>query len=277
MRATEEIHEISCAVFVALREELRPLASCLRRPRSFRRGSLRYTLGLLEGRRIAICRTGIGKTNAARRCRALLDALTPRSVLVTGFAGGLSPDWTVGDCLIASRVTDVPARTFEEAPERREALTKLRSWEAPEEIVRRTVSSHSGHGVRTAHLISVERVLRTPAEKVAAGDALDAQAVDMESSGILSVTGPAGIPALCARVILDEQDFELPLDFGRIMNAEGEVSAVKTLLSVGTRPHRWPDLAELRKRAISATRVLETFAPRVLKALATPVGSPPRS
>ena len=61
------------------------------------------------------------------------------------------------------------------------------------------------------------------------------------------------IPTLCVRVILDDQDFELPLDFGKIMTPEGELDPLKTLVAVGSRPHKWSRLANLRKRAVVAT------------------------
>ncbi len=115
--------------------------------------------------------------------------------------------------------------------------------------------------------MTVERVLRTAGQKVAVGSALEAQAVDMESSGVLSVSAAEGIPTLCVRVILDDQDFELPLDFGKIMTPEGELDRLKTLVAVGIRPHKWSRLADLRRRAVAATEVLEATVPRIIDAL----------
>jgi hypothetical protein len=123
------------------------------------------------------------------------------------------------------------------------------------------------HRVRSGHLVSVERVLRTAREKAAVGTALEAHAADMESSGVLSVAAEAGVPALCVRVILDDREFELPLDFGRIMTPEGDIDGLKALVAVGTRPHTWSRLVELRRRAALATAVLESAVPRILDAL----------
>ncbi len=262
MADSGQIHDVHCAVFVALKEEFDPLARRLEGCRSYRRESLRYTVGFLAAKPIAICRTGIGRQNAVRKSRALLGHVRPRAILVTGFAGGLAPGWTAGDCLVASRITDVPARETENL-----VAAELPSWDAPEDLVERALSLPHEHNVRAGHLVSVERVLRTAGQKAAVGTALEAQAVDMESSGVLSVSAPEGIPTLCVRVILDDQDFELPLDFGKIMTPEGELDRLKTLIAVGSRPHKWSRLANLRKRAIAATEVLEAAVPRILDAL----------
>ena len=262
MANSGEIHDVRCAVFVALKEEFGPLARRLERCRGYRRESLRYTVGLLAAKPIAICRTGIGKQNAVRKSRALLGHVRPRAILVAGFAGGLAPGWTAGDCLVASRVTDVPDRETESL-----VASELPSWDAPEDLVDRALSLPHEHRVRAGHLVSVERVLRTASQKVAVGTALEAQAVDMESSGVLSVSAEEGIPTLCVRAILDDQDFELPLDFGKIMTPEGELDGLKTLIAVGTRPHKWSRLADLRRRAVAATEVLEAAVPRILDAL----------
>ncbi len=259
-------HSVRCAVFVALKEEFEPLVSRLERCRSYRRESLRYTVGLLGGNTLAICRTGIGRQNAAGKSRALLRHVQPGALLVTGFAGGLAAGWTTGDCLIASRVTDVPDRGAE-SPFGGLAAAELLSWEPPASLLDRALSLSSEHRVRSGHLVSVERVLRTAGEKAAIGTALEAHAVDMESSGVLSVAAEAGVPTLCVRVILDDQDFELPLDFGKIMTPEGDLDRLKTLVAVGTRPHTWSRLAELRRRAMAASRVLETAVPRILDTL----------
>ena len=247
-----EVDDVYCAVFVALKEEFAPLVSQLESRRGYRREALRYTIGLRGGRKIALCRTGIGRHNATRKARALLEHVRPSVALVTGFAGGLATDWATGNCLVASRVTGEEEST---------------SWDAPADLLGRALNAPHGHRVRTGHLVSVARVLRDPADKVRVGEELEAHGVDMESSGVLAVTTEAGIPTLCVRVILDDVSFDLPFDFGKIMNPEGELNPLKTLVVVGARPDKWPRLAELRRRAIAATAILETTVPRIIEAL----------
>jgi len=66
--------------------------------------NIHFTEGILNGRRIVLAQTGIGKVNAAITTTLLLEHFEPREVLFTGIAGGTDPQLSPGDLVIGSLV-----------------------------------------------------------------------------------------------------------------------------------------------------------------------------
>ncbi|MCM2272948.1 MAG: 5'-methylthioadenosine/S-adenosylhomocysteine nucleosidase [candidate division Zixibacteria bacterium] len=54
-------------------------------------------IGTASGQKIILAETGVGMTNAAMTTQALIDRYSPRSVLLTGIAGGIDSSIKVGD------------------------------------------------------------------------------------------------------------------------------------------------------------------------------------
>lgn len=63
-----------------------------------------FHVGTLEGRKVVLALTGIGKVNAAMITTLLIDHFGPREVIFTGIAGGLNPKLLPGDIVIGQRV-----------------------------------------------------------------------------------------------------------------------------------------------------------------------------
>ena len=64
----------------------------------------RFTEGTLNGRKVVLAQTGIGKVNAASITTLMLDHFQPAQVVFTGIAGGINPQLHPGDLVIATRV-----------------------------------------------------------------------------------------------------------------------------------------------------------------------------
>src|SRR5476651_470439 len=64
----------------------------------------RFTTGLLNGRRVVLAQTGMGKVNAAITTALLIEHFNPREVVFTGIAGGVDPELSPGDLVIVSLV-----------------------------------------------------------------------------------------------------------------------------------------------------------------------------
>lgn len=64
---------------------------------------IRFVVGEMEGRRVVLASTGVGKVNSAMVTTLLIEHFRPSEVIVTGLAGGLNPDLLPGDMVIAER------------------------------------------------------------------------------------------------------------------------------------------------------------------------------
>jgi adenosylhomocysteine nucleosidase len=112
----------------------------------------------------------------------------------------------------------------------------------------------------------VDRVCSTPAEKRELARLSGADAVDMESSAVARAA--AGIPFLCARAILDEVDYALPIDFSRTLGPSGEPSPWRIFKEVARRPAKLFRTLDLGARAQAALDSLKSALPQLIEAMA---------
>lgn len=66
--------------------------------------NIHFTEGMLNGRRVVLAQTGIGKVNAASTATLVLEHYNPAQVIFTGIAGGINPNLNPGDIVIGTRV-----------------------------------------------------------------------------------------------------------------------------------------------------------------------------
>jgi nucleoside phosphorylase len=228
--------QVRVGVLVALREELQAIEPGLRRLPA------------------ACGRTGIGRASALAKTRVFLAERRPAALVVAGFGGGLREGFAAGDILVASEVRA-------EGP-------RGQAWPAPAELLAKALAvAVAGVRIVQGRLASVSSVLSSAADKRRVSAELDADVADMESAGALEAADEAGVPALCVRAVLDEHDFELPFDFGRILTPEGKPRLGEAAMAIVKNPAGLAKLLPLRARAQAAARSLELYVPRLVEAL----------
>lgn len=255
------------AILTALREELRAIHPHLRQARLVRYGALRYWTATLWGRNVVVARTGIGWKNASAKCALLIEAAHPLFLIATGFAGGLRPGLRAGDILVAREVCE-----FLEEPSSSAKREPSSLWRAPKNFLDAAESlatplKTTGQELKLGRLVTVGRVLSKSSEKEKLGAMLEADAADMESSGMLKVTSEQELPAICVRAILDEWDLDLPFDFGKIVGPDGTPRLFGALQAFAERPGGVFKLLDLRTRALKAIKSLEVFIPKLVEVL----------
>ncbi|MFM8414299.1 MAG: hypothetical protein ACKOCX_06200 [Planctomycetota bacterium] len=204
---------------------------------------LTFHEGRVAGRRVAWCVAGIGRERATRAARLLIDGHRPRLLVAAGFAGGLDPALARGETIEPAAVrgeTDAAAPLALDAP-RPDGPT----------------------------LVTVDRIVHTPAAKAALAAATGAAAVDMETLAIAEVAREAGLPCRAVRVISDAAGDELPPDVTRLVQPQSVFRRAGSLLgTLGRRPRAALDLWQLWERAVIDAR---TLAEALVAAIERPV------
>jgi len=91
------------AILGAFPPELVLLQAKLRQKKDTVIQHIHFTEGVLNGRRVVLAQTGIGKVNAAIATTLLLDHFQPREVVFTGIAGGINPLLSPGDLVVGTQ------------------------------------------------------------------------------------------------------------------------------------------------------------------------------
>jgi adenosylhomocysteine nucleosidase len=173
--------------------------------------------GIRPNLRAQVLITGIGLENAERAVTLALRQIKPSLVLTCGFAGGLDPDLTTGQVIFTS-----PARSgFEPA------------------LV--AAGAHPGR------FHSIDRVATTALEKQELREATGADVVEMESGAIAAVCRVLGVPCAMARVVLDRQQDDLPIDFNAVLNDRSQIDFLRLTWQLIKAPSRIAGLLRLRR------------------------------
>lgn len=203
--------------------------------------------GRVAGSHVAWCVAGVGRKAARRAARLVIDGHRPRLLVSAGFAGGLDPAVPRGAVV-------EPAIVRGEAT----AIDPLQLASA-------------GKGGCT--IVTVDRIVRTPAEKAVLAAATGAALVDMETLAVAEVALEAGLSCRAIRVISDAAGDELPSDITRLARPQSGLRRAGTALGmIGRRPGAVLDLWRLWERAVVDGRGLAEALIRLCGSLADPAG-----
>ena len=72
------------------------------------RARMDFYEGTLEGKKVVVVRSGIGKVNAGMCTQILADVFGVEAVINTGIAGSLNNDVNIGDIVLSTDVLHIP-------------------------------------------------------------------------------------------------------------------------------------------------------------------------
>lgn len=98
----------------AMEEEVAGLKEMMENVTITRKASMEFYEGTLEGKKVVVVRSGIGKVNAGICAQILADVFQAEVILNTGIAGSLNKEINIGDIVISTDVLqhDVDAVAF---------------------------------------------------------------------------------------------------------------------------------------------------------------------
>ncbi len=97
-----EIAQRNVAVIGAMNEEIDRFLQGMENVITSEKSGVQFFRGKLEGREIILCKSGVGKVNAAITTQVLIDHYKAGRVIFTGVAGALDPSLDIGDIVISS-------------------------------------------------------------------------------------------------------------------------------------------------------------------------------
>ena len=197
-------------------------------------------MGHLQGRQLALVRSGAGRAAAAKATAALVDGHKPAWVISAGFAGGLDPALARGDLLLAEEVVDTAGNALPVE------LPLDRSWFSQQP------------GLHLGRLLTADRIIRLPEEKRALGRKHRAMAIDMETFAVAQACRDRQTRFLGVRVVTDAVGETLPADLEHLLQQKS--AAARWGAALGTildRPGRVKDLYRLKENALLERLIVE--------------------
>jgi adenosylhomocysteine nucleosidase len=215
-----------------------------------RGGKLVEHVGQIGERRVAVVETGVGQTAVRLGCRDVIAVRRPQWIVSAGFAGGLSRELRRGDVLMADHVVNPAGR----------------SLSVGLQLDRETVESQ--RSLHVGRLLTVDRVITRPAEKLRLGEEHAAVACDMESMAVAEACREAKVRFLSVRMISDAADDELPPELENLVKQTtlaGKLGAVTG--AIFQDPKNAKQMWRLRSEALKLSEQLAKFLLGVLPQL----------
>lgn len=188
-----------------------------------------------------VCVAGMGAERARAAARGLIAA-GAQALVSFGLAGGLDPRVRPGSVVLPQRIVAEGA-PLETSADWRDALARTLG------AGRLTVVSHGTMLASMAALV-------TPAAKADAFARTGAQAVDMESYGLLEIAAAVGVPGLVVRVVVDAAEDALPPVIARAALQGSTPGPLQVLRGVLAEPGNAAGVLVLARRYRLAMRAL---------------------
>lgn len=188
---------------------------------------IRFVTGRLNGRKVVIVWTGIGKVNAAMTATLLIEHFKPREVIFTGIAGGVNPELGPGDIVIAEKTAHHDMGTiWPDALYYKGVRSPFDGWENPvffeaeEYLVNLAKQAAQEIELEPLKTSEGERVPKVVTGVIVTGDVfvasakkseelreqLGADAVEMEGAAVAQLCYQRRIPCLVIRSLSDKAD-----------------------------------------------------------------------
>jgi adenosylhomocysteine nucleosidase len=246
-----EIVPCDAAIIFALGIESGGLVDKLANAETSRHAHGTERAGKLAGREVVIVESGVGAA-AARAATAAIKFYQPRWVISAGFAGALCEPLRRGHILMADEVANL-------AGERLPVGRKLDpQWVA------------ATKGLHVGRLLSVNDVVRQPAQRQALAAEHGALACDLETFAVAAACRELHTPLLSVRIISDAVDDELPPEIGHLLSQRTLARQIGAAAgAVFKRFGAAQDLWQLREDALKASDRLAKFLTLLIAQLTT--------
>jgi adenosylhomocysteine nucleosidase len=208
--------------------------------------------GKYGSKNILLGQTGLGKENAERATKFILERHPAEALICLGFAGALIEGLKVGDIILSTTLYSGDDQTQEGLRLRSPSYSDANLVSiATENQKVKMARFFKGSSVTVANPVS------EPKAKLALGKAFRAEVVDMESYWIARIASVNRIPFLSIRAVSDTVKDTLP-PFDQFLNS-GQWQWRSTILYFLTHPQQLVKLFCLYRNVRRASRNLAAF------------------
>ena len=182
------------------------------------RARMDFYEGTLEGKKVVVVRSGIGKVNAGMCTQILADVFGVEAVINTGIAGSLNNDINIGDIVISTDAVqhDVDAVAFG-YPVGQIPQMDVFSFEADEKLRKMALACsqkvNPELGVFEGRIVTGDQFISDKEKKQWLTDTFQGFCTEMEGAAIAQAAYLNGIPFLIVRAISDKADDSASMDY----------------------------------------------------------------
>ncbi|CAH0120067.1 MULTISPECIES: 5'-methylthioadenosine/adenosylhomocysteine nucleosidase [unclassified Paenibacillus] len=212
----------------AMDEEIELLLQQLEQVRRTERAGVVYHEGVFRDRNVVVCKSGVGKVNAAVTTQILIDAYGVDCILFTGVAGALHPSLNIGDIVVSTTCMqhdiDVSALGF---PRGVIPFQERSEFAAAPDLVELAAAACEGlFGGRhmLGKVLSGDQFIADRSIVKELFETMDGACVEMEGAAVAQVCAMNGTPFVVIRSMSDKADGSAHTNFPEFTKQASEHS-----------------------------------------------------
>ena len=200
----------------AMDEEISLLLEGMLDKVTFTKCGIQYHKGSFAGKSVVVCKSGVGKVNAAVTTQILIDTFKAEEVLFTGVAGALHPELNIGDIVISSECMqhdmDVTPLGF---PRGIIPYQEVSSFPADANLI--TLAEQACREQKVHHLtgkvLSGDQFIANRETVIMLSEQLEGVCAEMEGAAVAQVCYMNHIPFVIIRSMSDKADGSAYVNF----------------------------------------------------------------
>ncbi|GGA92124.1 5'-methylthioadenosine/adenosylhomocysteine nucleosidase [Puia dinghuensis] len=245
------------AILGAYGEEITLLLNAVENKKEIVIDHLHFTEGTLNGRKVVVALTGIGKVNAAITTTLVIDHFHPAEVLFSGIAGGVDPALSPGDLVIGNRLayhdfgtlTDdslKPDATRDPATTKKnpqyfpcnDTLVNIAENVSRHLALEKPIEGRPAPRIVTGAIVTGDVFVTSRSATRRFWQDMQAEATDMEGAAVAQTCWQQGVPFIVIRSLSDAADGEAEKDIARFYRAAAHNAAMLVIAITGELAHK---------------------------------------
>jgi len=201
----------------AMVEEIRLMEEKLEQETVTVKAGIRFMEGTLNGKPVVLCKSGVGKVNAAVCTQILIDRFGADAVIFTGVAGALDPSLDIGDVVVSTECVqhDMDASPLG-FPRGTIPFADTSVFPADPELVRLAYEASKalpGGRVLKGRVLSGDQFVADRETVRRLHEELQGVCVEMEGAAVAQVCAMNGVPYVVIRSMSDKADGSAHVNF----------------------------------------------------------------
>jgi len=202
----------------AMDEEIALYLDAMQGAAASTKAGITYYEGELEGKPVVLCKSGVGKVNAAVTTQVLIDRFQVDCVIFTGVAGAVHPELNIGDIVVSADCVqhdiDVTALGFQPG---QIPFTDRWVWKADDRLRQLALEAgkdlEAGVRVVSGRILSGDQFIASRDKVQWLHEQFDASCTEMEGAAVAQVCAMNQVPFVIVRSMSDNADGSAHVNF----------------------------------------------------------------
>ncbi|TVY08707.1 5'-methylthioadenosine/adenosylhomocysteine nucleosidase [Paenibacillus cremeus] len=204
-------------VIGAMKEEIEQFHEHMEQVTETVRAGITFYAGGFHGKNIVLCKSGVGKVNAAVTTQILIDTFGVDAIIFTGVAGAVDPELNVGDIVVSTECLqhdmDVTALGFPRGTIPYEKTSLFVSDERLRHLASQVSAEIFGGRVKEGRVLSGDQFIASRETVGKLYTELNGACTEMEGAAVAQVCSMNEIPFVIIRSMSDKADGSAEVNF----------------------------------------------------------------